>query len=227
MAPIAQVRINRFCERLIVSTNQALEVVRKRYGARYSYAALQTSWAAHARATLDARIRRGTPKIETAREHVHSDIYRVAAEEAKTAAKRIFEVTYAAEINDFERARLENSREMAEIARKRETIKQLQAEFTRLQETRKARDGEIRQRENDLNTAEKALVHTVYLFAAGRLEVRWNEQHGRSVFYIAAHVRGGDRERARVSAQTAYKYGLADILGRLGDNASNGYRSTP
>ena len=58
-----------------ISVATALRKLAARYKQRKSYSALQDSWAEHAAATLDPRIRRGQPKEITGRAHLSPEEY--------------------------------------------------------------------------------------------------------------------------------------------------------
>ena len=80
LMPTRVARMNASTEKTIISVHHALEAVRITHDTRTSFAALQTSWAQHAKIHLDARLRRGEPKTETRREHIPPDIYRKMCE---------------------------------------------------------------------------------------------------------------------------------------------------
>ena len=70
--------------------SKALEELRLRLGRRKSFEAVQDSWAAHCKNTLDPAIQRGALKQQTQRDHVHADVLRkemqvLAEREAKVA----------------------------------------------------------------------------------------------------------------------------------------------
>ena len=80
VVPIRTIRVNRYALKNIVSVSGALEELRAQYSERTSYAALQTSWAEHATAFIDARLERGVTKEVKGRESVDHWVFRPAAE---------------------------------------------------------------------------------------------------------------------------------------------------
>ena len=68
-----------------ISVNKAFEAA---FGGGRVYSKMQDSWAEHVQKCLDPEIKRGIPKSETGRSHVHADIYRpmVRAAEKKSLA---------------------------------------------------------------------------------------------------------------------------------------------
>lgn len=79
-------------EKLTISVNSALSASQKATGERNGFSALQTSWANHARSTVDYRLLRGRPKSETMRQHVHADLFRERAQQIEAALKSAQEV---------------------------------------------------------------------------------------------------------------------------------------
>ena len=71
----------------ILSPHKCLEGLRKRYGAKQSYEALQDAWAEHAKEYLDADIVRGEAKRLTQREHEDTDRFK-AKKDAAIARER-------------------------------------------------------------------------------------------------------------------------------------------
>lgn len=74
--------------KLTISVKSALEGISAREKARQglekaprSFSALQDSWGRWAGEKIDSRLKRGKPKLETQRQHVHSDVLREREEE--------------------------------------------------------------------------------------------------------------------------------------------------
>lgn len=90
IAPLAEQRHKSGKAKLVVSVNKALEALSiERTGRKgRHYAALNTSWAEHARTHLDERLNRGRPKSETGAEHVGPDQYRTMMQEAEAVRER-------------------------------------------------------------------------------------------------------------------------------------------
>jgi len=87
IAPLAEQKHKSGKAKLVVSVNKALESLSVEHTGRKGrhYAALNTSWAEHAQASLDARLARGRPREETGAEHVGPDQYRTMMQEAQAA----------------------------------------------------------------------------------------------------------------------------------------------
>lgn len=87
IAPLAEQKHKSGKVKLVVSVNKALESLSMEHTGRKGrhYAALNTSWAEHAQASLDPRLARGRPREETGAEHVGPDQYRTMMQEAQAA----------------------------------------------------------------------------------------------------------------------------------------------
>lgn len=68
-------------EKLTISVKSGLEAVAAKNGNKRSYSAIQDSWGDWASQRIDPRLKRGKPKRETMREHVHADLVREGFEE--------------------------------------------------------------------------------------------------------------------------------------------------
>lgn len=68
-------------EKLTISVKSGLEAVAAKNGNKRSYSAIQDSWGDWASQRIDPRLKRGKPKRETMREHVHADLFRERVEE--------------------------------------------------------------------------------------------------------------------------------------------------
>ncbi|GGF82262.1 hypothetical protein GCM10007301_47950 [Azorhizobium oxalatiphilum] len=68
-----------------ISIASAKKCLRSQFHDQTEYAALQSSWAAHANLILDPRFQRGAYKLATRREHVRADVFAALAEETKRA----------------------------------------------------------------------------------------------------------------------------------------------
>lgn len=114
VVPVRVTRMNRYATKPIISISQALTEIHRAHGAPTSYGALQTSWAAWAARRIDPRIRRGTPKAETHREHVHADVYRYVAAACEASLRTKYNDDLAVALNAVasERAALEATREV-------------------------------------------------------------------------------------------------------------------
>ena len=62
--------------KLTISVKSGLEAVAAKNGNKRSYSAIQDSWGEWASQRIDRRLRRGKPKRETMRQHVHADLVR-------------------------------------------------------------------------------------------------------------------------------------------------------
>ncbi|EGE48234.1 MULTISPECIES: hypothetical protein [unclassified Acetobacter] len=62
--------------KLTISVKSGLEAVAAKNGNKRSYSAIQDSWGDWASQRIDRRLRRGKPKRETMRQHVHADLVR-------------------------------------------------------------------------------------------------------------------------------------------------------
>ncbi|TXN78599.1 hypothetical protein [Methylobacterium sp. WL8] len=82
LVPTRIAAMNKSSKKRIVSVHGALDAVRIEHNEKFSYAALQSSWAAHARANIDVRLQRGIPETSTARTHLPPDVYRKVCEQA-------------------------------------------------------------------------------------------------------------------------------------------------
>lgn len=121
--------MNKCSNKRIVSVHGALEAVRIEHNAKFSYAALQSSWAAHARANIDVRLQRGIPKTSTLRTHLPPDIYRRVCEQALAEGHKHIEAREA-DLGELEaaaqdaiisadRARVKAERQAEELKRDR------------------------------------------------------------------------------------------------------------
>ncbi|MET3695010.1 hypothetical protein [Methylobacterium goesingense] len=129
LVPTRVARMNARCEKRIISVHGALEDVRLAHEARFSYSALQSSWATYAGATLDARLHRGEPKASTGRAHLPPDIYRRVCEQVASEAHARIEAREA-DLGELEaaaqnaiiaadRARVKAERQAEELKRDR------------------------------------------------------------------------------------------------------------
>ena len=89
LVPVANLSLGGKPKRPTVSTNRALEILALAEGLKSyrGYAAMQTSWARWAQERLDARMERGTPKIETGRENLPADQVREDYERLRQEAE--------------------------------------------------------------------------------------------------------------------------------------------
>ena len=84
VAPVREQRIGRGRKlRKMIAPNAALNEIGARHGQTRTYAALQDSWAEHARKHLDPRLRRGTPKRISGATHLTPEAYRAKVREAQ------------------------------------------------------------------------------------------------------------------------------------------------
>lgn len=151
-------------KRDFIMTNRALSELQKRTGERKSYSAVQTSWAAHAQATLDPELRRGEPKDETGAEHVHADTIR-AAHEAVELQQQGQEYM----IRDAEQA-LRNRRDA-------------------LREHEERQAERLRQRAQELDDREAQLKEQAQALAARQVEVEKREGLARRALRAAQELR--------------------------------------
>jgi hypothetical protein len=79
LVPVRRVKVNKTREKTIISVRQALQDIQARHKTSRSYIGLQDSWAAFASRHIDRRLQRGVPKTQTARTHIHADVYREEA----------------------------------------------------------------------------------------------------------------------------------------------------
>lgn len=69
--------------KLTISVKSGLEAVAAKNGNKRSYSAIQDSWGDWASQHIDPRLKRGKPKRETMRQHVHADLLKDGFEELK------------------------------------------------------------------------------------------------------------------------------------------------
>lgn len=137
MSPTREQRHKNGKSKLVISTRKAKAELLDAEKAldpelRTSGAAMQSGWARWCQQHLDPSLERGKPKIETAREHVHADVYAAEAEEARRKA--------AVELREALRLTREAEERLAPL---RAAVKALEAHEA---ET-KARKDEIRNEE--------------------------------------------------------------------------------
>jgi hypothetical protein len=95
--------------KLTISVKSGLEAVAAKNGNKRSYSAIQDSWGDWASQHIDPRLKRGKPKRETMRQHVHADLLKDGFEELKRRQTEL----------DQRERELEQSEKKAEIRAKK------------------------------------------------------------------------------------------------------------
>lgn len=193
IVPVATARMNKNREKKIISVNKALDKIADKYGVKKSFEALQDSWSAHAKKHIDKRLKRGRPKQETGRRHIHADVFREAAQEIAEERRR---TKYDMQELDRKRLRLVDEKERA------------QRQADAIIEKAKADAEKIRAEAAD--EIKKGFEEGVRAFLSGRLELH---QDGR--FRAHAGLYAGETAQSLVAMVRAIQEPLHALLSRV------------
>lgn len=220
--PVRERSMNgRSCRR-IISVAAPLEELRRAHGEASGFAALQTSWWLHARATIDPRLERGTPKKETDRRHVHADVYRAVAAEIEPAVRAEANARVAAEIEARRRtlSREEASARdvAAELARRQADLEASRVALAGERKKLRAACDAIEQRTRvAVAEALQATRRGVHALLDGHIEGVDAGPGGRGTPVFAPGLTSAQRMALDKAIQAGWEVGLADVLAMLQD----------
>lgn len=204
IVPVASARMNKNREKKIISVNKALDKIQEKYGTPRSYEALQDSWSTHAKKHIDKRLKRGRPKKETARRHIHADVFREVAQEIAAERNR---ANY--DMQELERKRLRLVGEKERAQRQADAI--IEKAKTDAEKIRADAEQQIQTaRREAAEEIKKGFEEGVRAFLSGRLELRPNGQ-----FRAHAGLYAGETAQALVAAVRAIREPLHTLLSRV------------
>lgn len=230
--PVRLRPMNARVSKRIITVAGALEEVRQAYGTLTSFEALQTSWWQHARSTIDSRLKRGTPKRETDRRHVHADVYRTVAATIEPGIRAAAEAGAAQEI-EARRRRLEHQEEEAlkhlvALNRQKEEAEARLAVLVADRERLRAAAAVIERRARTAaGEALDALSIGVRALLDGRIDRIEADAEGQSILRFAPELSPTEQRMLVEVLRPGWHIGLREALVLLQENGATGRNIDP
>ncbi|CAA2136832.1 hypothetical protein [Methylobacterium bullatum] len=225
--PVRLRPMNARVSKRIITVAGALEGVRQAHGTLTSFEALQTSWWQHARSTIDPRLKRGTPKKETDRRHVHADVYRTTAAAIEPEIRAAAEAEVAGEIEArrtrLERQQAEAERHLAALGRQRREVEDKLAALTAERERLCVAAAAIERRARTAACeALDALSTGVRALLDGRIDRIEADAAGQSVLRFATQMPSLEQRKLAEVLRPGWCIGLPEALMMLQEHGANG-----
>lgn len=225
--PVRVRSMNAKFSKRIITVAGALEEVRQAYGTETGFEALQTSWWQHARLTIDHRLKRGIPKKETDRRHVHADVYRATAAAIEPGIRAAAKAEVAGEI-EARRTRLEcqqaeAERHLAALSRQRKEVEaRLAALAAERERLRTAAAAIERRARTAAGEALDALSTGVRALLDGRIDRIEADAAGQTVLTFAPEMPPSEQRTLTEVLRPGWRIGLPEALLLLQERGATG-----
>lgn len=215
VVPVREARANRHVTKTVISLPKALaEIHCAHHDDRTSYGALQSSWAAWTRQHIDPRIERGTPKVQTNREHVHADVIRYVAAACEAELRADWSKKVEAAQAKVAATRAEVQADAAAFAEREAAMEKFEGELEAwrvdLAQFEERHEAEVRQA---ISEAVEGLRSGIAAFRSGTL-LLGEAADGRMIVRLP-HLKAAEAVRLKATLRPARRVGLLDLLSDL------------